>query len=85
MQLANWLKASETNGRRLRANLPAGWSMGSKTGSGARGTTNDVGIFWPPNRPPVIVAVYLTQSKAPEAARTGAIAQVARRVTAKPR
>jgi beta-lactamase class A len=80
-QLANWLQATETNGRRLRAALPKGWRMGSKTGTGARGTTNDVGIFWPPNRPPIVVAVYLTQSKAPEAARNGAIAQVAKRVT----
>jgi beta-lactamase class A len=81
-QLASWLQATETNGKRLRANLPKGWRMGSKTGTGPRGTTNDVGIFWPPNRPPVVVAVYLTQSKASEAARNAAIAQVARRVTA---
>ena len=81
-QLARWLEATETNGARLRADLPAGWRMGSKTGSGARGTTNDVGIFWPPGRPPVIVAAYLTESEAPEAARNGAVAQVARRVTA---
>ena len=81
-QLARWLEATETNGARLRADLPAGWRMGSKTGTGARGTTNDVGIFWPPGRPPVIVAAYLTESEAPEAARNGAVAQVARRVTA---
>ncbi|TFY97732.1 class A beta-lactamase [Ramlibacter humi] len=80
-QLAAWLQATTTNGQRLRADLPAGWRMGSKTGTGARGTTNDAGIFWPPGRPPVIVAVYLTQSDAPEAARNGAAAQVARWVT----
>lgn len=81
-QLAQWLEATSTNGQRLRAGLPAGWRMGSKTGTGARGTTNDVGIYWPPGRPPVVVAVYLTQSEAPEAARNGAVAQVARRVFA---
>jgi len=80
-QLARWLEATSTNGKRLRAELPAGWRMGSKTGTAARGTTNDVGIFWPPGRPPVVVAVYLTESDAPEAARNGAVAQVARRVT----
>lgn len=80
-QLAHWLEATETNGQRLRADLPAGWRMGSKTGTGARGTTNDVGIFWPPGRPPVVVVAYLTESEAPEAARNGAVAQVARRVT----
>lgn len=79
--LAGWLEACETNGQRLRADLPAGWRMGSKTGTGARGSTNDVGIFWPPNRPPVIVAAYVTDTRAPEADRSGAIADVARRVT----
>ena len=80
-QLAKWLRASETNYMRLRADLPEGWRMGSKTGTGARGTTNDVGIFWPPNRPPIIVAAFLTQTKATEAVRNRTIAQVAKRVT----
>nr|WP_283254330.1 class A beta-lactamase [Ramlibacter paludis] len=80
-QLAKWLRASETNHLRLRADLPDGWTMGSKTGTGAHGTTNDVGIFWPPNRPPIIVAAFLTQTKAPEAVRNRTIAQVAKRVT----
>lgn len=80
--LAAWLEACETNGQRLRADLPAGWRMGSKTGTGARGSTNDVGIFWPPGRPPVIVAAYVTGTQAPEADRSGAIADVARWVTA---
>jgi beta-lactamase class A len=80
-QLANWLEATRTNGKRLRADLPAGWRMGSKTGTGARGSTNDVGVFWPPGRAPVAVAVFLTESKAPADVREAAIASVARRVT----
>lgn len=80
-QLARWMEATSTNGKRLRADLPAGWRMGSKTGTGARGSTNDVGIFWPPGRSPVIVAVYLTQTEAPEDARNAAVAAVARAVT----
>lgn len=80
-QLAAWLEATQTNQKRLRADLPAGWRMGSKTGTGARGTTNDVGIFWPPQGKPIIVVTYLTTTKAPEAEREGAIAAVARRVT----
>lgn len=79
--LASWLEACETNGQRLRADLPAGWRMGSKTGTGARGSTNDVGIFWPPNRPPLLVSVYVTETQAKEADRSGSIADVARWVT----
>lgn len=81
-QLARWLEACETNGQRLRASLPAGWRMGSKTGGGGCGSTNDVGIFWPPGRPPILVAVYVTNTEAPPADRNGAIAAVTRRVTA---
>ena len=81
-QLARWLEATRTNGMRLRADLPEGWRMGSKTGTGARGSTNDVGIFWPPGGgAPIVVAVYLTDTQASEAARNGAVAAVARRVT----
>jgi beta-lactamase class A len=56
--------------------------MGSTTGGGGRGSTNDVGIFWPPGRPPILVAVYITNTEAPQADRNGAIAAVASRVTA---
>lgn len=77
-RLRGWLEATSTNRKRLRADLPPGWRMGSKTGTGARGTTNDVGIFWPPGRAPIIASVYLTESKADEPARDGAIAAVAR-------
>lgn len=79
-QMSHWLEACETNGLRLRANLPAGWRMGSKTGGGGYGSTNDVGIFWPPGRPPILVTVYVTNTEAPQADRNGAIAAVARRV-----
>ena len=74
----------ETNGQRLRAGLPADWRMGSKTGGGGHGSSNDVGIFWPPGRPPVVVAVYITGTEAPPVDRDAAIAAVARRVTAGP-
>jgi beta-lactamase class A len=83
-QLGRWMEATRTNEKRLRADLPAGWRMGSKTGTGARGTTNDVGIFWPPGRPPVVVVAYLTQTDAPEADRNAALAEVARRMVHAP-
>lgn len=79
--LAGWMEATRTNLQRLRADLPAGWRMGSKTGTGGRGTTNDVGIFWPPGQAPILVAAYVTNTQAPEADRSGAIAAVARYVT----
>src|SRR5262245_27699162 len=49
-QLVRWLIGNKTGDTRLRAGLPAGWRVGDKTGSGERGTTNDVGVFWPPDQ-----------------------------------
>lgn len=60
--LSGWLFASITGGRRLRAGFPASWMVGDKTGSGARGTTNDVAVVVPPGEPPFLLASYLTGS-----------------------
>ena len=60
MQLTEWLVQNKTGDKRIRAGLPAGWKVGDKTGTGTRGTANDVAIFWPAGRAPVLLAVYLT-------------------------
>jgi len=74
-QLAQWLQATQTNLKRLAADLPASWRVGSKTGTGAHGSTNDVGLYWPPGRAPIVVAVFLTESKASLEVRESVIAQ----------
>jgi beta-lactamase class A len=79
--LKSWLVACKTADKRIRAGLPAGWKSGNKTGSGEKGSTNDVAILWPPERKPILLAVYFTESKAPLAGREAAIADVARVVS----
>ena len=76
-QLRDWLIGNKTGGQKIRAGLPAGWQVGDKTGGGAFGTNNDVAIVWPPGRPPLLVAAYLTQTQAPIAQRDAALAAVA--------
>jgi beta-lactamase class A len=80
-QLVRWLIGNKTGDTRLRAGLPAGWRVGDKTGSGERGTTNDVGVFWPPDRAPVIVSIYLTQTSVSPAQRNATLAAVGRAVS----
>jgi beta-lactamase class A len=77
-RLVAWLSASRTGASRLRAGFPPEWRAGDKTGTGNGGATGDVAIAWPPDRPPVIVAAYLTGSTAPLAAREAALAEVGR-------
>jgi beta-lactamase class A len=62
--LTAWLVESTTGTSAIRAGLPAGWRAGDKTGAGERGTRNDVAIAWPPNRPPIVIAAYLTGATA---------------------
>ena len=75
-QLAAWLVANETGGERIRAKLPKDWRVGDKTGTGERGTANDVAIIWPPGRSPILVAVYLTETSGDAARANAAIADV---------
>jgi beta-lactamase class A len=80
-QLVKWMTANTTGARRLRAGVPADWRVADKTGTGRLGTTNDIGVLWPPRRAPLVVVAYLTDCKAPEDAREAALASVARGVT----
>jgi beta-lactamase class A len=68
-QLEAWLIDDKVGDKRLRAGLPPGWRIGDKTGSGDHGTANTIAIIRPPERAPIIVTVYLTESSAPMDAR----------------
>ena len=81
-QLTAWLLGNKTGGTRLRAGLPDGWRVGDKTGTGENGTTNDVGLVWPPERAPIIVSIYLTQTSATGEQRNATLAAVGRAVAA---
>jgi beta-lactamase class A len=79
-QLTKWLLGNKTGDTRLRANLPPGWRVADKTGSGERGSTNDIGVIWPPGRAPVVVTIYLTETTANADQRNAALAAVGKAV-----
>jgi beta-lactamase class A len=81
-QLTKWLLGNKTGDTRLRAQLPAGWRTGDKTGAGERGTNNDVGVLWPPNGKPIVVTAYLTGTSAPADKRNATLAAVGRAIAA---
>lgn len=64
-KLLDWLRKCDTGVHRLRAGLPASWGEGDKTGTGDRGAAVDNAIIWPPNRPPILAAAYLSDSSKP--------------------
>ena len=58
-RLLDWLLASTTGVRRLRAGVPADWQVAGKTGTGMRGATNEIALLRPPHgRAPLLVAAY---------------------------
>lgn len=79
-KLTGWLVGNKTGDTRLRAGLPGGWRIGDKTGGGGYGTNNDVAVIWPPGRAPVVLSVYLTETKLPMEKSNPAHAAVARAV-----
>jgi len=60
--LIQWMVETSTGMKRIRGGLPASWKSGNKTGTANSANfnnkTNDVAIFWPPARPPVIVTAF---------------------------
>lgn len=78
--LIGWMVNSKTGLERLRAGLPKDWKVGDKTGTGARAAINDVAIAWPPGRKPIVIAAYLTGSRADAATLNAAHAEIAQLV-----
>lgn len=77
--LLAWLRNNKAGDARIRAGVPTKWIVGDKTGTGFYyGTTNDIGIIWPPKCAPIIVAIYFTHNKKEADKREDIIASVTR-------
>ncbi|MET8752278.1 class A beta-lactamase [Streptomyces sp. NPDC004667] len=76
-RLTGWLLANTTSTERFRRGLPADWTLGDKTGGGSYGTNNDVGVAWPPHRPPVVMAVLTTHDRPDAVADNPLVAKAA--------
>jgi beta-lactamase class A len=63
-RLTAWLLANRTSSERFREGLPKDWTIADKTGAGAYGSNNDVGIAWTPDNTPIVLAVLTTKPDA---------------------
>ena len=77
-QLEDWLQHNETGTLMTRAGVPKTWTVGDKTGRCANGATNDIAIIHPPDRAPILVAIYSIGSTACADDRAAAVAEAAR-------
>ena len=81
--LLEWMRDAPTGAGRIKGNLPAGTVIMHKTGTsgttnGVTPATNDIGLIVLPDRRQLAIAVFVTDSKAAEAAREEVIARIAR-------
>lgn len=75
-QLHDWLKRNQVADGLFRAAIPEGWIVADRTGAGGFGSRSITAIIWPPEREPIVVALYLTQTEASFAERNKAIAEI---------
>ncbi|MCE7027463.1 class A beta-lactamase [Jiella avicenniae] len=81
-QLEAWLVGNEVGGPLLRAGFPKDWKIADRTGAGGHGSRSIVAIAWPPERQPIVAAIYLTGTDASMEARSAAIADIGKAIAA---
>jgi beta-lactamase class A len=74
--LIDWMITSRTGLDRVRKGLPKSWQTGDKTGTGQNGAFNDLIVTWPPERRPILIAVYMSESKLDTAQLAAAHAEI---------
>jgi beta-lactamase class A len=79
-RLEDWMLDPKVGEHRIPAGLPPGWRIAHKTGTWSN-QTNDVGVVWPPNRAPIIVAAFYTRDGTRQEQREGVLRDVGRIVS----
>ncbi|MEP4194043.1 MAG: class A beta-lactamase [Aliishimia sp.] len=79
-RLREWLSAHSVADALFRAALPKTWSIDDRTGAGGFGSRSIIAVIYPPDREPIIVALYLTQTNASFRRRNAAIARIGRAI-----
>ena len=74
--LIEWMINDRVADALLRASLPRTWSIADKSGAGGYGSRSIVAVIWPENREPVVVGIYITQTRASMAQSNAAIARI---------
>lgn len=63
-QLQAWMLDAKVGEKRLAAGLPAGWRIAHKPGTWST-ETNDVGVIWPRDRAPIVIAAFFNYTSGP--------------------
>ncbi|MGM0569273.1 class A beta-lactamase [Marinobacter sp.] len=75
-QLRDWLEGNKVADGLFRAAVPDGWVVADRTGAGGYGARSITAVMWPPERRPIIVALYIAETDASLRQRDEAIAAI---------
>lgn len=76
MQLKQWMMDNNVSDSLLRSVLPKDGSIADRSGAGGFGSRGITAVVWPDKRAPLIISIYLTQTKATFDERNKAIAEI---------
>ena len=82
-RLRRWMIDSPTGAGRIKAGVPAGWTVAHKTGTGGSGQTNDIGVLSHPDGDPIHIAIYYDAPSDLSAPRRDAVIAEATRLALK--
>lgn len=77
-QLRTWMINNKTGDAKLRAGFPGAWTTGDKTGGGSNGTMADIAFTMTEANAPLLIAVYMTETKATFDDRNAGISDIGR-------
>lgn len=76
--LREWMLGNTTGDTRIRAAVPPGWRVADKTGTGSYASASDIAVIYPPDRAPIVLAIYTRQPAKDAEARSDIIARAAK-------
>lgn len=75
-QLQSWLEGNEVGDALFRKGVPSDWIVADRTGAGGYGSRAITAIMWPPNRKPIVAALYITETDASFEERNAVIVKI---------
>ena len=81
-QLKQWMMDNKVSDSLLRSVLPNSWAIADRSGAGGYGSRGITAVVWSAKRTPLIICIYVTQTKASFDERNKAIAEIGREIFA---
>lgn len=77
-QLKQWMMDNKVSDSLFRSVLPNHWAIADRSGAGGYGSRGITAVVWPEKHPPLVICVYVTQTKASFEERNKAIVEIGR-------